>query len=75
MNEAVNELNLQNASRNSIEDIFSNVNEMFENFSFVFQETESDLRKLELVASLFDHITIECVNDIARIADEPRCDD
>lgn len=65
MNEVLNELNRYTAPHKNTEDVFAFASSLFSNFRSVFQEWESELRQLELVASLFDHVGIECVNDVA----------
>lgn len=50
-------------------DAFDFADAVFGNFDFVFHSEESGLRRLELVVSLFDHLAIECVNEVAGILD------
>lgn len=64
MNDILHELNASIAPSESINDVFVFAKNMLEKFKFLHQEWESDLRTLELVSSLFDHLSIECVNGI-----------
>lgn len=68
MNDLLSELRKDSAPHVTTEDVFAFSRRVFKNFGAIFQEWESDLRKLELVASLFDHVAVECVNDVTGVA-------
>lgn len=72
MNQIVRELNRCGLPHAKAEDVFTYVRDMFERFQFLFKpapECSSELRQLELVASLFDHVAVECVGDVMKLID------
>lgn len=74
MNDLLVELNRLGAASANTEDVFVAAGRLFRSFDFLFNEGESELRKLELTCSLFDHLATECVNDIV-LAARPRSSD
>ncbi|AKI29758.1 protein UL91 [Mandrillus leucophaeus cytomegalovirus] len=64
MNALLAELNRLGVAHRTTEDVFAFAENVFHNFGFLFQAEESDPRKIDLVSSLFEHLTVECVNDI-----------
>ncbi|AKT72857.1 Cy126 [Cynomolgus cytomegalovirus] len=64
MNALLAELNRLGVSHVTTEDVFTFAENVFHNFGFLFQTEESGPRKIDLVSSLFEHLTVECVNDI-----------
>ncbi|AEV80786.1 protein UL91 [Aotine betaherpesvirus 1] len=64
MNSLLAELNRLGVAHDMSEDLFGFADTLFRRFSFVFQDQESDPRKVDLLSSLFEHLTIECVNEI-----------
>lgn len=76
MNSILAELGRAGVRHEAVEDAFALSSRIFKNFSFLFQDNESELRQLELVTSLFDHVAVECVNDIINLIDndDAQCD-
>ncbi|QQL09722.1 Ba126 [Baboon cytomegalovirus] len=64
MNALLAELNRLGVAHLTTEDVFTFAENVFHNFGFLFQTEESGPRKIDLVSSLFEHLTVECVNDI-----------
>ncbi|AEV80627.1 protein UL91 [Cercopithecine betaherpesvirus 5] len=72
MNALLAELNRLGVAHLTTEDVFTFADNVFRNFSFLFQTEESGPRRIDLVSSLFEHLTVECVNDILdACSDEP----
>lgn len=71
MNSLLAELNRLGVAHATTEDVFIFVDRLFQHFSFLFQVEESGPRRLELVASVFEHLTVECVNDILDACSHP----
>nr|QXV67840.1 protein UL91 [Panine betaherpesvirus 2] len=71
MNALLTELNRLGVAHASSEDVFLFVDRLFHNFAFLFQTEESSPRRLELVSGLFEHLTVECVNDIVDACNHP----
>lgn len=67
MNSILSELGKAGVRHEATRDVFLFSSQLFDNFRFLFQNDESELRQLELAASLFDHITVECVNNIVSL--------
>ncbi|AFK83928.1 B91 [miniopterid betaherpesvirus 1] len=70
MNNILNELARVGVTHEKTEDAFSFAGEVYSRFKFLFQSGESELRQLELVTTLFDHVAVECVNDIVKLSCE-----
>lgn len=70
MNSILNELCKAGVRHEATEDVFAFSVQMFKNFEFLFQDDGSELRQLELIASLFDHIAVECVNDVTGLIND-----
>lgn len=67
MNSILSELGKAGVRHEATGDVFLFSSQLFDNFRFLFQSDEAELRQLELTASLFDHITVECVNNIVSL--------
>lgn len=68
MNNILSELTRAGVAHEKTEDAFSFAAEVYSRFKFLFQNGESELRQLEHVATLFDHVAVECVNDVIRLS-------
>ncbi|AEV80942.1 protein UL91 [Saimiriine betaherpesvirus 4] len=64
MNSLLAELNRLGVPHDRSEDLLVFADTLFQKFSFVFQDQESNPRKVDLLSSLFEHLTIECVNEM-----------
>ncbi|AGE11561.1 GP91 [Caviid betaherpesvirus 2] len=67
MNEALKDITDSAKAHAAVEELFRYVDSVHRHFGFLFQTDESGLRRVECVASLFDHVAVESVHDVASL--------
>lgn len=67
MNVILGELRRAGVEHETLEDVFSLAESISEACDFFRQPGESQLRVLDLAASLFDHVAAECIGDVAAL--------